>query len=105
MKALFTLIGSLLVGALTLLGIGGSAYHIFRDDGLLSRGLGALWEAHYQAPMLTLVLVVAIFFVFKTLHSAQIGNQRKSILPDIVMFIFLGVGVLLFGRLLMTGEI
>jgi hypothetical protein len=30
-----------------LLGIGGVTYHLFREDGWLSQGLGALWEAHY----------------------------------------------------------
>jgi hypothetical protein len=81
MKALFTLLGSLLVGGLVLLGIGGVAYHLFRENGLLSQGMGALWEAHYEAPVLTIVLIVAAFFVFKTLHSAQIGGKRESKIP------------------------
>ena len=46
MKALFTLLGSLLVGGLVLLGIGGVAYHLFRDNGWLSQGMGALFSTH-----------------------------------------------------------
>ena len=96
MKALFTLLGSILVGGLVLLGIGGVAYHLFRDDGWLSRGLGALWEAHYQAPVLTVILIVAAFFVIKTLHSAQIGGKRESKIPDFVLFAFIAVGIFFF---------
>jgi hypothetical protein len=105
MKAIFTLLGSLLVGGLVLLGIGGVAYHLFRDDGWLSQGLGALWEAHYQAPIMTVILVVAAFFVFKTLHSAQIGGKRDSKIPDFVLFAFIAVGIFFFGRWLTTGSI
>lgn len=105
MKALFTLLGSILVGGLVLLGIGGVAYHLFRDDGWLSKGLGALWEAHYQAPVLTLILVIAAFFVIKTLHSAQIGGKRESKIPDFVLFAFIAVGIFFLGRWLTTGSI
>lgn len=105
MKALFTLLGSLLVGGLVLLGIGGGAYHLFRENGLLSQGMGALWDAHYEAPVMTIILVVAAFFVFKTLHSAQIGGKRESKIPDFVLFAFIAVGIFFFGRWLTTGSI
>lgn len=105
MRAIFTLLGSLLVGGLVLLGIGGVAYHLFRDEGWLSQGLGALWEAHYQAPVLTIILVIAAFFVFRTLHSAQIGGKRDSKIPDFVLFAFIAVGIFFFGRWLTTGSI
>lgn len=105
MRALFTLLGSLLVGGLVLLGIGGVVYHLFRDGGWMSQGLGALWEAHYQAPIMTVILIIAAFFVFKTLHSAQIGGTRESKLPDFILFTFIAVGIYFFGRWLTTGQI
>lgn len=104
MSPLFTLLGSLLVGGLVLLGIGGVAYHLFREDGWLSQGMGALWEAHYQAPVLTVILVIAAFFVFKALHSAQ-GGKRESKTPDFVLFAFIAVGIFFLGRWLTTGHI
>ena len=85
MRALFNLLGTLLVGGLILLGIGGVAYHLFRENGWLSQGLGALWEAHYEAPFMTLTLLIAGFLVFKALHTAQVGNTRESKIPDFVM--------------------
>jgi hypothetical protein len=105
MKALFSLLGSLLVGGLVLLGIGGVAYHLFREDGWLSQGMGALWEAHYQAPVLTIILIIAAFFVFRTLYTAQIGGKRDSKIPDFVLFAFIAVGIFFFGRWLTTGSI
>ncbi len=105
MRALFTLLGSLLVGALIMLGIGGVAYHLFREDGWMSRGLGALWDAQYDAPVMTLVLIIAALFVIKALHSAQIGGQRSSKLPDLILFTFIAIGIFFFGRWLTTGHI
>lgn len=105
MKALLTLLGSLLVGGLVLLGIGGVAYHLFRENGWLSQGLGALWEAHYEAPFVTLTVLVAAVFVFKALHSAQIGGKRESKIPDFVLFAFIATGIFFFGRWLTTGQI
>jgi hypothetical protein len=105
MKALFTLLGSLLVGALIMLGIGGVAYHLFRENGWMSQGLGALWDAQYEAPVMTLVLIVAALFVIKALHSAQIGGERSSKLPDLVLFTFIAIGIFFFGRWLTSGHI
>lgn len=95
----------MLVGGLILLGIGGVAYHLFRDGGWISQGLGALWEAQYQAPVMTLVLIVAAFFVIKALHSAQSTDKRESKLPDFILFTFIAVGIYFFGRWLTSGHI
>lgn len=105
MKPLFTLLGAILVGTLILLGIGGAAYHLFRDDGWISQGLGALWNAQYQAPVITVVLIVAAIFVFRALYRAQIGGKRNSKLPDLVLFAFIIAGIYFLGRLLATGSI
>lgn len=105
MRALFTLLGSLLVGALIMLGIGGVAYHLFREDGWMSQGLGALWDAQYEAPVMTLVLIIAALFVIKALHSAQMGGQRGSKLADLVLFTFIAIGIFFFGRWLTSGHI
>jgi len=105
MKKILTLLGMLLVGALILLGIGGIAYHLFRDQGWLSRGLGALWEAQYEAPIITTVLIVAAFFVFRALYKTEIGGKRDSKVPDFVLFAFIATGIFFLGRLLTTGHI
>ncbi len=102
---LLTMLGALLVGGLVLLGIGGIAYHLFRDGGWISQGLGALWEAHYQAPIMTIILIVAAIFVVRTLHSAQIGGKRESRIPDFVLFAFIAVGIFFLGRLLTMGQL
>lgn len=105
MSPLISLLGAVLVGALILLGIGGIAYHLFRDDGWLAQGLGALWEAHYQTPILVIILIVAAFFVVRTLHSSQIGGKRESKIPDLILFLFIAVGLYFLGRLVITGQI
>lgn len=105
MRALFTMVGSVLVGALVLLGIGGLTYHMFRDDGWVAQGLGAIWEAQYKAPMMTIILIIAALFVVKALHSAQIGGKRNSIIPDLVLFTFVATGIYFLGRLIANGEL
>ncbi len=105
MKSLFNTLGSILVGALIMLGIGGTAYHLFRENGLLSQGLGALWRAQYEAPMMTVVLILAAFFVVKALRGAQVGNKRDSKIPDFILFAFIATGIFFLGRLLTGGHI
>ncbi len=105
MKSLLTTLGSLLVGALIMLGIGGTAYHLFRENGLLSQGMGALWSAQYEAPVMTVVLIIAAIFVFKALHGMQIGNKRESKIPDFILFAFIATGIFFLGRLLTSGHI
>ena len=105
MKSLLTLLGSIMVGGLVLLGICGIVYHLFREGGWISQGLGALWNAHYEAPIMTLVLVVSAFFVIKTLLAKQIGGKPESKLPDFILFTFIAVGIFFFGRWLTTGHI
>lgn len=102
---LLTILGALLVGALVLLGIGGISYHLFRDGGWIAKGLGALWEAQYQAPIMTIILVVAAIFVIKALYKVQIGGKRYSRIPDFILFAFIAVGIYFLGRLLTTGQI
>jgi choline-glycine betaine transporter len=105
MKTLLSTLGSILVGGLILLGIGGIAYHLFRDDGWISQGLGALWKASYQAPVMTIILIIAALFVFKALYGAQIGGKRESKIPDFVLFAFIATGIFFLGRLITTGQI
>jgi hypothetical protein len=102
---LLTILGALLVGTLVLLGIGGTAYHMFRDDGLIAKGLGALWEAQYQAPVITIITVLAGIYVAKVLYDSQIGGKRNSKIPDLVLFTFVGVGIFFLYRLIVTGSI
>ncbi len=85
--------------------IGGIAYHLFREDGWFSQGLGALWQAHYRAPVMTIILIIAAIFVFKALYGAQIGGKRDSKIPDFVLFAFIATGIFFLGRLITTGQI
>lgn len=105
MRAILTTLGAFLVGGLILLGIGCIAYHLFREDGWFSHGLGALWRAHYQTPVMTIILIIAAIFVAKSLYGAQIGGKRESRIPDFVLFAFIATGIFFLGRLITTGEI
>ena len=54
---------------------------------------------------MTLTLLIAGFLVFKSLHTAQVGNTRESKIPDFVMFTFIAIGIFFFGRWLTSGHI
>jgi Ca2+/Na+ antiporter len=105
MKSLLNTLGSVLIGALIMLGIGGTAYHLFRENGLLAQGMGALWNAQYEAPVMTVVLILAAIFVVKALRGAQVGNKRESKIPDFILFAFIATGIFFLGRLLTSGHI
>jgi hypothetical protein len=102
---LLTILGAVLAGTLVLLGMGGTAYHMFRDGGLIEQGLGVLWEAQYHAPVMTIITVLAGIYVAKIIYDSQIGNKRNSKIPDLVMLIFVGIGIFLLYRLIVTGKI
>jgi hypothetical protein len=105
MGAALTMLGSIVVAALTLLGIAGTAYHVFREDGLLSRATGALWEAHYEAPATVVLVLLAAVFVVKALAKAHKAERGKSNLANIILYIFIVTGAVFLGRFLMTGSI
>ncbi len=105
LKKLYTALGSILVGALVLLGIGGFAYQLFRDGGLIAQGLGALWEAQYQAPVITFILIIASIFVIKALYTAQVGDKPGSKVPDFILFAFIAAGIFFLGRLVTSGHL
>lgn len=105
MRAVLTMAGAVLVGALILLGIGGIAYHLFRDDGWLAQGLSAIWEAQYQAPITTIVLIVAALFVIRMLHSAQIGAKRGGAIADLFLYTFIATGIYFLYRIVATGQL
>ena len=105
MKNLITTLGTVFVGVLILLGIGGIVYHLIRDGGWFAQGLGALWRAQYQAPVMTIILIVAAIFVGRALYTAQVGGTRESKIPDLLLYTFIATGLFFLGRLILTGEI
>ena len=81
MKNIFSTLGSFLIGGLILLGIGGMAYHLFRDEGLISQGLGALWKAQYQAPLMTIILIIAgILYSGRFIPHRSVANAKARFL-------------------------
>lgn len=105
MSPLVSTLLAVLVGALILLGIGGIVYHLFRDGGWIAQGMDALWEAQYQAPLMTIFLIVVALFVIRILHAAQIGGKHESKLPDLALYTFIATGIYFLGRLVITGQI
>ncbi len=105
MSALITILIATVAGVLVFLGIGGTAYHMFRDGGLLAQGVDKLWEAHYQAPVITVLTTVLIIYVARAIYIAKIGSKRDSIVPDLVLYAFIGIGIYFVGRLMFLGQI
>lgn len=105
LKPLVTILGAVLLGALVLLGIGGFAYQLFHEGGLIAQWLGALWEAQYQAPVMTIILVIAAIFVIRAIYVSQVGGKRNSRIPDLVLFAFVAAGIYFLARLLMYGHL
>lgn len=105
MGTALTMLGSIVIAALTLLGVAGTAYYVFREDGLLSRATGSLWKAHYEAPATVVLVLLATVFVVMALAKANKAERGKSNLANIILFIFIVTGAVFLGRFLMTGSI
>ncbi len=105
MKTILNTLGAFFVGGLIILGIGGIAYHLVRENGWFAQGLDALWRAQYQAPVTTIILIAAAIFVGRMLYTVRIGAKRENKIADLLLYIFIATGVFFLGRLILTGEI
>lgn len=89
---------------LMLFGIGGISYHMFKDDGWLEAAVGNLWDASIAYPLIALPVIVAAVFFFKKFNENRAAHGTTSKLPDVVIYIMMGAGVVFIFRYFMYGN-
>lgn len=87
--------------ALILIGIFGLTYEIFRENGLLTRALGGIFDSITN--MLIAVIVILILWLLNRLFS-QPHKAEKAGAGDIPMYLMMAVGVYYLYLLISTGK-
>ena len=89
---------------LMLFGIGGISYHMFKDDGWLEAAVGNVWDVSIEYPLIALPVIVAAVFLFRTWNASRSAHGTTSKLPNVVIYIMMGVGAVFIFRYFMYGS-
>jgi membrane protein insertase Oxa1/YidC/SpoIIIJ len=89
---------------LMLFGIGGFSYHLFKDDGWLEAAVGNLWDVTVSYPLIALPVIIAAVFFFKTWNESRAAHGTTSKLPNFVIYIMMGAGVVFLFRFFTYGN-
>lgn len=104
MKETLTNLSSIGTIVLMLFGIGGISYHMFKDDGWLEAALGNLWDVGVSYPLIALPVIVAAVFFFKMVNEKRAAHGTTSKLPDVIIYVMMGAGVVFIFRYFMYGN-
>jgi nitric oxide reductase large subunit len=104
-KNALSVLESLVTVLLVLAGIGGLAYHAFRDGGWVTTGLGKAADAFFDTPLMALGLLVAMFLSYRALRGRQAAGHRNKWLVDALVYAFMASGVFFIARYVLKGEV
>jgi hypothetical protein len=79
--------------ALILAGIGGVAYHMFKENGWLSTVLGKIWDIQMENPVVAIPVTLAALFIGKMWYDHNRLKGYTSKLPDILIYVIMAAGV------------
>ena len=93
MKQIFEYIQSFLTIGLLLAGLGGVAYHLFKENGWLGRILGKIWDVQMENPVIAIPLTLAVLFIGKMWYDHNRAKGYTSKLPDVLIYVIMAAGV------------
>jgi hypothetical protein len=85
---------------LSLMGMAGLIYHTLAPDGALSPWILSLWARHPFFATLVLIGLVAMVLAARTGDFGVRGGRSRSEMP---LYVFVGLGTLFAGRLIVLG--
>jgi hypothetical protein len=92
-KQIWEYVQAFLTIILLLAGIGGVAWHMVKEDGWLSTGLGKLWDVQMENPVVAIPLTIAALFIGKLWYDHNRAKGRTSRLPDALIYVIMAAGV------------
>jgi hypothetical protein len=92
-KQIFEYIQSFLTIGLLLAGLGGVAYHLFKENGWLGRILGKIWDVQMENPVIAIPLTLAVLFIGKMWYDHNRAKGYTSKLPDVLIYVIMAAGV------------
>jgi hypothetical protein len=91
-KQIFEYIQSFVTIGLMFAGIGGVAYHMFKEDGWLGKILGKIWDIQMENPVIAIPVTLAILFIGKLWYDHNRAKGHTSKLPDILIYVIMAAG-------------
>jgi len=92
-KQVFEYIQSFVTIGLLLAGLGGVAWHLFKEDGWLGKILGKIWAVQMQNPLIAIPLTLAVLFIGKLWYDHNRAKGYTSKLPDVLIYVIMAAGV------------
>ena len=92
MKQILEYISSFVTIGLIIAGLGGIAYHMFRENGWLSTALGRLWDAQFESPIIAIPATLAALFFGKMWYDHQREKGHTSKLPNVLIYVIMAAG-------------
>ena len=103
MKQIVEYIQSFVTITLLLAGIGGVAWHMFKEDGWLGRILGRIWDIQMQNPVVAIPATLALLFIGKLWYDHNRAKGRTSKLPDFLIYVIMAAGLYFIYQFLTQG--
>lgn len=92
MKQIVEYVQSFVTIALLFAGIGGLAYHMFKENGWLRTILGKVWDIQMENPVIAIPLTIAVLFIGKLWYDHHRAKGYTTRLPDILIYMIMAAG-------------
>ena len=93
MKQVFEYVQSFVTIGLILAGIGGLAYHMFKEGGWLGMIFGKIWDVQMANPVVAIPVTLAILFIGQLWYDNARAKGHASKLPDTLIYVIMAAGV------------
>jgi hypothetical protein len=78
---------------LIIAGLGGLAYHMFRENGWLGTALGKVWDVNMENPVIAIPVTLGLLFLGKLWYDNNRTKGHTSKLPDVLIYVIMAAGV------------
>ena len=93
MKQIVEYVQSFVTIALLLAGIGGVAWHMFKEDGWLGKIFGKIWDIQMQNPLVAIPATLGLLFIGKLWYDHNRAKGRTSKMPDFLIYVIMAAGL------------
>jgi hypothetical protein len=104
-KQVFEYVNTFVTIVLILAGIGGTSYHMFKENGWLGLVLGKVWDVQMANPVIAIPVTLGIMFLGKLWYDHNRAKGHTSKLPDILIYIIMAAGAYFLYRFATLGTL
>ncbi len=93
MKQVLEYVTSFVTIGLILAGLGGIAYHMFKEGGWLATALGKIWDVNMENPVIAIPVTLALLFLGKLWIDRARAKGHATKMPDVLIYVVMAAGV------------